>query len=136
MLCDSIEEIDLYRYGWDGAVSTQGVSPFRHSPQQVLASSANDALPDGLARLVRLRDHSPELTAILRRVHFGELPTIYPPVSQLVFAASSWLTPEGSSVSTRLTLMKAWFVAFDLATLALVWLAVTTIRSRESEVQS
>jgi hypothetical protein len=60
------------------------------------------------------------LTAILRRVHFGELPTIYPPVSQLVFAASSWLTPEGSSVSTRLTLMKAWFVAFDLATLALV----------------
>ncbi|MBI2478342.1 MAG: DUF2029 domain-containing protein, partial [Planctomycetia bacterium] len=53
-------------------------------------------------------------------VHFGELPTIYPPVSQLVFAACSWLTPEGSSVSTRLTLMKAWFVAFDLITLALV----------------
>lgn len=120
LLCDPIEEIDLYRYVWDGAVSTQGVSPFRYSPQQVLASSADDALPDDLATLVRLRDRSPELTAILRRVHFGELPTIYPPVSQLVFAVCSWLTPEGSSVSTRLTLMKAWFVAFDLATLALV----------------
>ncbi len=120
LLSDCIEEIDLYRYVWDGAVSTQGVSPFRYSPQQVLASSADDALPDDLARLVRLRDRSPELAAILRRVHFGELPTIYPPVSQLVFAASSWLTPEGSSVSTRLTLMKAWFVAFDIATLALV----------------
>ena len=120
LLCDPIEEIDLYRYVWDGAVSTQGVSPFRYSPQQVLASSTDDALPDDLAQLVRLRDRSPELTAILRRVHFGELPTIYPPVSQFVFAACSWLTPEGSSVSTRMTLMKAWFVVFDLATLALV----------------
>ena len=120
LLCDPIEEIDLYRYVWDGAVSTQGVSPFRYSPQQVLASSSDDALPDDLATLVHLRDRSPELTAILRRVHFGELPTIYPPVSQIVFAACSWLTPEGSSVSTRLTLMKAWFVVFDLATMALV----------------
>ncbi len=120
LLCDPIEEIDLYRYVWDGAVSQSGASPFRYSPQQVLASRADDALPDDLARLVRLRDHSPELAAILRRVHFGELPTIYPPVSQIIFAASSWLTPEGSSVATRLTLMKAWFVAFDLATLALV----------------
>ncbi len=117
---DSIEEIDLYRYVWDGAVSTQAVSPFRYSPHQVLAASADDALPDDLARLVRLRDRSPELAAILRRVHFGELPTIYPPVSQLVFAACSWLTPEGSTVTTRLLLMKAWFVAFDLLTLGLV----------------
>ena len=120
LVSDSIEEIDLYRYVWDGAVSTQGVSPFRYSPQQVLAASADDALHDDLARLVRLRDRSPELTSILRRVHFGELPTIYPPVSQVVFAGCSWLTPEGSSVSTRLTLMKAWFVVFDLTTLALV----------------
>ncbi len=120
LLSDSIEEIDLYRYVWDGAVSTQGVSPFRYSPQQVLASSTDDALPDDLARLVRLRDRSPELAAILRRVHFGELPTIYPPVSQLVFGACSWLTPDESSVTTRLMLMKAWFVVFDLATLTLV----------------
>lgn len=131
LLCDPIEEIDLYRYVWDGAVSTQGVSPFRYSPQQVLASSADDALPDDLAALVRLRDRSPELTEILRRVHFGELPTIYPPVSQLVFAACSWLTPEECSVSTRMRLMKAWFVAFELATLALVlWLLSQVGRHR------
>ena len=120
LLSDSIEEIDLYRYVWDGAVSTQGVSPFRYSPQQVLASSVDDALPGDLARLVRLRDRSPELAAILRRVHFGELPTIYPPVSQLVFGVCSWLMPDESSVTTRLMLMKAWFVAFDLLTLGLL----------------
>ncbi|MDB5342054.1 MAG: putative integral rane protein [Schlesneria sp.] len=120
LLSDPIEEIDLYRYVWDGAVTNVGVSPFRYAPQQVLGSSADDPLPDDLNRLVQLRDASPELTAVLRRVHFGELPTIYPPVGQAVFAICSWMTPANSSVAVRLTLMKAWFVLFDLITLALV----------------
>lgn len=120
LLSDPIEEIDLYRYLWDGAVTRQGVSPFRHSPQQVLASSSADDLPDDLARLVALRDSSPELMAILQRVHFGELPTIYPPVSQAVFALAASITPANSSLWTRMTVMKAWFVGFDLATLLLV----------------
>jgi hypothetical protein len=120
LLSDPIEEIDLYRYVWDGAVSTSGVSPFRYSRQQVLASSAEDDLPPDLARLVALRDRSPELDYVLRRIHFGELPTIYPPVSQAVFAVISWLTPKGSSVATRLIVMKTGFVVFDLLTLGLV----------------
>lgn len=120
LICNPIEEIDLYRYVWDGAVSNCGVSPFRYAPQQVLAASPTDTLPDDLARLVRLRESSPELTEILERVHFGELPTIYPPVSQVVFACGSWLTPAGSSVALRLTSMKTWFTLFDLLTLAVV----------------
>lgn len=120
LLSDPIEEIDLYRYVWDGAVTNAGVSPFRYAPQQVLGSSVDDSLPADLNRLVRLRDASPELTAVLRRVHFGELPTIYPPVGQAVFATCAWMTPTQSSVALRLTLMKAWFVVFDLITLALV----------------
>lgn len=130
LLSDPIEEIDLYRYVWDGAVSKAGVNPFRYAPHQVIGSSSTDTLPDDLARLVRLRDASPELTAILRRVHFGELPTIYPPVSQVVFAACSWLTPNDSSVTVRMTLMKAWFVGFDLITLSLViWILRLTHRN-------
>ena len=120
LFSNSIEEIDLYRYLWDGAASTQGVNPFRYTPQQVLAASDDGALPADLARLVRLRDESPEMTVILQRVHFGELPTIYPPVSQAVFAACTWLTPRDASLSARMILMKSWFVAFDLATLVLV----------------
>ena len=86
LLSDPIEEIDLYRYLWDGSVTIQGISPFRYSPHQVLAASADSDLPDDLAQLVRLRDSAPEMTTILKKVHFGELPTIYPPVSQAVFA--------------------------------------------------
>ena len=125
LLSNPIEEIDLYRYLWDGAVATQGVSPFRYSPQQVLAAPSDASLPHDLARLVRLRDRSPEMAAILKRIHFGELPTIYPLVSQAVFALCTWLTPSSASLVTRLMLMKAWFVVCDLLTL---WVVIRLLK--------
>src|SRR5207245_2713571 len=82
-------------------------------------------LPDDLARLVRLRDGSPEMVAVLKRIHFAELPTIYPPVSQAVFALCTWLTPRGASLVVRLILMKAWFVACDLLTL---WVVIQLLK--------
>ena len=121
LFSDPIEEIDLYRYLWDGAATTSGVNPFRYSPEQVLSAPSDAELPADLARLVALRDDSPELRTILSRVHFGQLVTIYPPVSQAVFALATWTMPRAASVITRLTVMKAWFVLFDLATLALVF---------------
>lgn len=120
LFSDPIEEIDLYRYVWDGAVSTSGVNPFRYSPEQVVSATADQQLPADLARLVRLRNESPELRAVLARVHYGQLPTIYPPVSQAVFAVATWSMPHSASLVGRLTIMKAWFVLFDLATMALV----------------
>lgn len=120
-----IQEIDIYRYAWDGAVSTAGLSPFRFSPQQVLAAAATappdrETLPDDLARLVRLHDSRPALAAILSRVHFPEVPTVYPPVSQAVFAIAALLTPREATVAGRLLSIKALLLVFDLATLSLV----------------
>lgn len=115
-----IQEIDVYRYLWDGAVTTSGVSPYRYSPQQVLAKSADEALPHDLQRLVALRERSPALATVLSRVHYSELPTIYPPVSQAVFAAVTLLTPQDTSVLGRIVNMKAAFVLFDLATMVVV----------------
>ena len=120
LFADPIEEIDIYRYLWDGAVSASGVNPFRYAPQQVLTARADEALPDDLERLVALRDHSPALAEILGRVHFGELPTIYPAVSQVVFALAAKMTPDAANVRARMTIMKAWFVGFDLLTLVVV----------------
>lgn len=115
-----IQEVDIYRYLWDGAVSTEGVSPFRYSPQQVSTDLDPDVLPPDLRRLTNLRDASPPLATALERVHYGHLPTIYPPVAQAVFAAAAWLTPVDASVAARMTILKTLFVGFDLATLALV----------------
>lgn len=120
LVSDPIEEIDIYRYLWDGVVTTHGISPFRYSPHQVLAATADEELPEDLARLVTARDSTPEMLTILNRIHFGQLPTIYPPVSQAVFALATWMTPREATLFVRMVLMRAWFVGFDLATLFLV----------------
>ena len=123
LFSDPIEEIDLYRYLWDGMAAAEGVNPYRYSPHQVLAASEDADIPENLSRLAALRDGSPTAHTILSRIHFGQFPTIYPPVSQAVFSVASWLTPGDASLRQRLIAMKAWFVAFDVATLLLViWL--------------
>ncbi|NQT11962.1 MAG: DUF2029 domain-containing protein [Planctomycetes bacterium] len=113
-------EIDIYRYIWDGAVMMEGVSPYRYSPQQVLSATPQAEIPDDLDRLVRLRDGKTAVETVLSRVHYGELPTIYPPVSQAVFAVATYFTPSSTGVSERVVAMKVVFVLFDLATLAVV----------------
>ena len=115
-----ILEVDIYRYLWDGSVAMEGVSPYRYSPQQVLAAAPQSELPEDLDRLAQLRYGSPAAATILSRVHYGELTTIYPPVSQAVFAAATRLTPSSAGVLDRIVIMKTAFVLFDLATLAVV----------------
>ncbi len=115
-----IQEIDIYRYIWDGNVLAQGISPYRYSPQQVLSADLQDALPQDLRRLKELELSCPPLHTILSRVHYGELTTIYPPTSQAVFAAAALLTPDRASVFGHILAMKAAFVMFDLATLLVI----------------
>jgi hypothetical protein len=115
-----IQEIDIYRYLWDGVTVQAGVSPYRYSPDQIRRATEDQPLPEDLARLVRLRDSTPPLQTVLRRVHHGELPTAYPPVSQVIFAAAAWTTPLTASVQTRLVVLKVWLVALDLTTFFLV----------------
>jgi len=115
-----IQEVDIYRYLWDGAASSVGVSPFRYSPQQVRDATAEQRLDEDLARLVRLRDSDPSLRSILDRIHYPQVPTVYPPVSQAVFAVAALTTPDSATVECRLIVMKVWLIAFDMATLVLV----------------
>ena len=114
-----IQEVDIYRYMWDGEVQTQGVSPFQFSPRQVLAANSSTANSD-LKKLVAHRDSDPAVAEVLKRVHFGELPTIYPTTSQWVFHAASTVTPGGISVIQRVWVMKTVLVAFDLGVLILL----------------
>ncbi len=136
-----IQEIDLYRYLWDGYVVNQGINPYRHAPDQIKRAIAHsyyqaqsDAppLPGGLARLddvkpvtpnpeiislVTLCKEQPEVHRILDIVHFSELPTVYPPVSQAVFALSVFTTPRNTSRYVRLVVLKTWLMLFDVATI-------------------
>ncbi|MCI0743991.1 MAG: hypothetical protein L0Y58_01170 [Verrucomicrobia subdivision 3 bacterium] len=115
-----IQEIDIYRYLWDGRVVKEGVSPYRYSPAEVERASANPDTQADLERLVALRKRSPEIEAVFGRIDHREVPTVYPPFSQVVFAAAAWLTPEQAPVSTQVRVLKSMFLAFDLGTIFLV----------------
>jgi len=121
-----IQEIDIYRYLWDGTVVAHGVNPFRYAPEQVLAARG---IPDqrnevAFNRLVRIDRDSPNMAESLHRVHFPELTTVYPPVSQAVFAGATLLTPDAATLKARVTIMKSVLLVFDLATIGLVAMLV------------
>lgn len=120
LFSEPIQEIDIYRYLWDGAVSAEGVNPFHYSPEQVLRADPSRPLPPDLGRLVSLRDRSSPLREVLGRIHYGELTTLYPPVSQAVFAATSWIAPASATVYQRVVMVKTTLLLFDLATILLV----------------
>jgi len=132
-----IQEIDIYRYLWDGVVTSSGVSPFRYSPQQVVA--AHQALldhratflPDDLRQLAQRCQQSPALAQIVRTIHYAQLPTIYPPVSQAVFALTALALPDWASVEDRLLVMKGVLVLFDLATGILI---IDLLRAAEMHI--
>ena len=117
-----MHEVDIYRYLWDGAVLSEGVSPYRYAPQEVLdaISIPCESLESDLSRLVALRETHASLANILGRIHYGEYPSPYPSVSQLVFAVGAQITPSGTSPYARVVIMKGLLVLCDLATLLLV----------------
>jgi hypothetical protein len=79
---------DIYRYIWDGRIQREGLNPYLYAPEA--------------PQLEYLRD------PIYQRVNNKELPTIYPPVMQWIFAAST-------ALSESVLGMKTTFVLIDLA---------------------
>jgi hypothetical protein len=111
-----ILEDDFYRYLWDGAVTAQGVNPYIHAPADLLADPGlHDEVPSVLRQL------APEADNVLPRINHPHLSTIYPPLSQLAFALAYWLAPF-SLTAWRLVLL-----AFDLATLVLLYAILRTL---------
>ena len=115
-----ILEIDYYRYIWDGKVSAEGVSPYFYSPARTLR--AEPSLEPSYQQVVALSTKSESNFTILQRIHFADYRTIYPPVSQFVFAAAMKWFPHTASVSAHIILIKAVMVLFELLTMWLVCL--------------
>jgi hypothetical protein len=78
---------DIYRYLWEGKLQLNGISPYSHPPE---ASS-----------LEHLRD------GFFSGINHKHLPTIYPPLTLMVFAAADY-------VSHSIMSMKSVFLIFDV----------------------
>ena len=114
-----IQEIDLYRYVWDGAVVSSGEDPYRYSPKTVLAAYEDRnsiAGRESLTQLCELLDNRPGLQAVLKTIHFGEFTSPYPPVSQYCFAGAVSTCEKRARPFDYVRAMKWMLVIFDIAT--------------------
>ena len=89
---------DIYRYVWDGRVQKEGLNPYAYAP----------AAP----QLEHLRD------AIYESINNKELPTIYPPMMQVVLMASTFLSESVFG-------LKATFVVIDVALIGILVILLT-----------
>lgn len=123
---EPFQEIDYYRYLWDGRVLAAGFNPYRFSPATIEAADPDGPLTSNSVEAAELRHFaeltrlSPSIKTIFERIHHRDVPTVYPPVSQLVFAAAAWCTPVDAPVKWHVRVLKAIMLAFDVATIVLV----------------
>jgi hypothetical protein len=112
-----IQEIDIYRYLWDGQVSKAGVNPYAYSPAQIEAGLVRDEDRVKLQRV--LRDEAAQ--AVFRLVDHRNVPTVYPPASQATFLCSALLVPDFTPLRLHVMGMKLLFVLFDIGSLYLLF---------------
>ncbi len=106
-----ILEDDFYRYLWDGAVVAAGNDPYRYSPAQVLAADGDSA-----AELSALSMLAQDSTPVAQRINYPQLTTIYPPLTQGVFAL-------GASIEAfSLTVWRLMMLLFEGGAVALLYL--------------
>jgi hypothetical protein len=117
---EPILEVDFYRYLWDGRVTSSGFNPYHFSPWQVRDAAPEDNPPPELIALARLARQSESVTTIFQRVHYPEVPTVYPPAAQLIFAVVARWTPADEPLLVHVLIMKAVLLGFDVATIGVL----------------
>ena len=91
-------EDDFYRYLWDGYRFATAGTPYGAAPEEFFVDPAVAAVFQG----------------VLDGVNYPELPTIYAPVTQLVFLVAFWIKPASVAV------LQAILIAVDVAVVALL----------------
>lgn len=122
-----IQEVDLFRYIWDGTVISQGISPYEYSPQEV-ELLPQKGVPNYRTKLAEREDlallskiaTSPGMDAAFPLVHFKEYTTPYPLVNQGPFAVAAVMGQATQSFWGLLYSMKGVLVVFDIATALLL----------------
>ena len=119
------QEVDSYRYIWDGLTVVNGHNPYRYSPYQVLNGQVSNK---ELTELHKLALKSESYYTILNRVHYSHVRTLYPPVSQAVFSGAMLFVPATASVDAHLIAMKTAITLFDLGVLFLLAYLLSLLR--------
>ena len=106
-----MQEIDYYRYIWDGMVGRAGIHPYEAAPEALWAEEVEPR-----------DDRYLDAVAIQSRIDYADIKTIYPPAAQVVFRLNAALW-GWSPLGPRWT-----FLAADLALMAVLLLGLRAAR--------
>tara|TARA_B100000315_G_scaffold42905_1_gene37793 strand:+ start:2073 stop:3482 length:1410 start_codon:yes stop_codon:yes gene_type:complete len=118
-----IQEDDYYRYLWDGKVTRNGINPYKYSPDEIREFAENRENIEHTYKkikeleslnLIRFENYQSEI--LFDRINHPDVPTIYPPFSQIVFSFADVFL-GGGIPSLRIILL-----IFDLAVLWMIFL--------------
>ncbi|MFK8057123.1 MAG: glycosyltransferase 87 family protein [Saprospiraceae bacterium] len=99
---------DFYRFLWDGELWLAGYHPLDFIPVEAPQSFYADGI---------LRHGNPN-KELLENMNSAGYYTVYPPLSQLVFAFAAWM---GNTIQEGVTWMKAVIILGELAVLSLLY---------------
>jgi alpha-1,6-mannosyltransferase len=105
-------EDDYYRYLWDGAVTAHGYNPYVYSPEAAMVFTNGD-VPEELHELAN------ESGKIVKNINHPHIRTIYPVLSQIVFATAYFISPWE---------FWAWKVLLLLFDIALLLVLIQTLK--------
>ena len=105
-------EDDYYRYLWDGAVTAHGYNPYVYSPEAAI-NVADTTAP------AELHDLANDSGKIVKNINHPHIRTIYPLLSQVVFAVAYFISPWE---------FWAWKVLLLLFDIALLLVLIQTLK--------
>ncbi len=118
-----IQEDDYYRYLWDGKVTRSGINPYKYTPDEVRGFARDNDSTEytykeikELESLNLIRFENYQSAILFDRINHPDVPTIYPPFSQIVFWFSDVFLGGG------ITGLRIILLIFDLAVLWLILL--------------
>lgn len=124
-----VQEIDYYRYLWDGRQMLAGVSPYAHSPEQVDDAMLHPLQPrsETMDRLIWQLEDSHTTREIFDHIDHRRVASIYPPVAQAVFRMVAAVTPASYPVFVHLLILKSVLIGLDVLVIALLVSVLRTL---------
>jgi len=108
-------EDDYYRYLWDGAVTANGYNAYVYSPRDVM-NQEDDNVPKELHKLAI------ESGDVIKNINHPHIRTIYPILSQVVFATAYFISPW------EYWAWKVLLLLFDLALILILFKTLSELK--------